>query len=472
MYNHISPWMQQLNRVRPLYILETDVATDICIVGGGISGVMTAYQILKNTDKKIVLVDAHKIGHGATGHNAGQLVSELERSVVSLVGDFGLQKTVEALNGIHSSWTLLEEIIQEANIDVPYSTFEGYNVYSTRKQIQEKLADIALMREGDIHVKKIYISEQHVDSLELDKSHMQYVEIIPHESILSLSGSIDTQYIAAHPQRKGCLNSALLTEALTLYLQATYGIQRFQVYEETPIVSIDLDLEHVAIITGSNKTIAADKVILCTNGFEHFKIRDVNEKIEFSFHKNVKGNVGYMMARTEELSHAPSAFAYFDKSFDDASLFAVEHHIDITKDVVYGGEYVYSTRRPYDLGHDEPKNLFCIGGKGFIMEDTSTYGKNHVFNPDIKKEYDKFMLKTFSEKDNQRIDGDKEFIWHGLMGYTSNGLRMVGFEKRNNKLMYNLGCNGVGIMPAIWGAKRIAALLNGDTSTSIFDPSI
>jgi glycine/D-amino acid oxidase-like deaminating enzyme len=36
--------------------------------------------------------------------------------------------------------------------------------------------------------------------------------------------------------------------------------------------------------------------------------------------------------------------------------------------------------------------------------------------------------------------------------------------------MYNLGCNGVGILPSIYGAKRIAQLLAGETlGPSIFD---
>jgi hypothetical protein len=57
-----------------------------------------------------------------------------------------------------------------------------------------------------------------------------------------------------------------------------------------------------------------------------------------------------------------------------------------------------------------------------------------------------------------------------LMGYTANGLRLVGFEKRNSVLMYNLGCNGIGILPAIWGGLRISNLLNGEKSESLFDP--
>ena len=57
MDNLKSPWVHQLNRVRPIHTLEHDMIADICIIGGGISGIMAAYQILKMTDRKVVEQD-------------------------------------------------------------------------------------------------------------------------------------------------------------------------------------------------------------------------------------------------------------------------------------------------------------------------------------------------------------------------------------------------------------------------------
>ena len=65
----------------------------------------------------------------------------------------------------------------------------------------------------------------------------------------------------------------------------------------------------------------------------------------------------------------------------------------------------------------------------------------------------------------------RAFAWHGLMGYTRTGVRCIGTEPRNPALLYNLGCNGVGILPSIHGAKRIAQILAGKKlPASIFDP--
>jgi glycine/D-amino acid oxidase-like deaminating enzyme len=57
------------------------------------------------------------------------------------------------------------------------------------------------------------------------------------------------------------------------------------------------------------------------------------------------------------------------------------------------------------------------------------------------------------------------------MGYIDSGLRVVGAHPRHERLLYNLGCNGVGFLPSIYGGHRIARLLEGDDlAPSVFDP--
>lgn len=459
-----SPWTSQLKRSRTLQTLTIDTETDICIVGGGIAGIVSAYYVLKYTNHRVVVLEAFEVGHGATGHNGGQLLAELERSIASMVNEYGLEKTITGLQSVESAWLLLEEILRDANLDLPYSTFIGHNFFTTKKQIENQLADLILAHQGGLHSRKMYISENHIDDLGLDNQYAPYYEVVPHESILSLGETVNDQYIAAYPLRKGCLNSAMLTEQLVSFLLETYGENRIRVYEHTSVSEMDLHKESVQIKVHSGNQIQSKRIILCTNGFESFTIKDRHNAIDMNFHKNVKGNIGYMFAHTENIGLNPSANVYLEKAFDNP----VTNHPDADRDVAYGNEYIYATRRPYDLGKEQPKNLFCIGGRGAVIEDTTTYGREHVYQEEIRDEYLKFIEENFKPVE---LDEDhEEFIWHGLMGYTSNGLRLVGFEPRNKVLMYNLGCNGIGLLPSIWGGKRIASLLNGDTSQSLFDP--
>jgi glycine/D-amino acid oxidase-like deaminating enzyme len=64
-----------------------------------------------------------------------------------------------------------------------------------------------------------------------------------------------------------------------------------------------------------------------------------------------------------------------------------------------------------------------------------------------------------------------DFHWHGLMGYNDSGIRVVGAHPRHGRLLYNLGCNGVGFLPSLWSADRLARLLAGERlEPTIFDP--
>ena len=125
MYNK-SPWIEQLNKKIPTRSLKENASCDVCIVGAGISGVTSAYYFLKDTTASVLLLEAKKLGHGATGHNAGQLASYLEESFESLVTKYGITKAIEAQRAILESWDLLDRIIFETKLPTKPHTFAGF----------------------------------------------------------------------------------------------------------------------------------------------------------------------------------------------------------------------------------------------------------------------------------------------------------------------------------------------------------
>jgi glycine/D-amino acid oxidase-like deaminating enzyme len=57
------------------------------------------------------------------------------------------------------------------------------------------------------------------------------------------------------------------------------------------------------------------------------------------------------------------------------------------------------------------------------------------------------------------------------MGYTGDGIRVIGRHPRYAALHYNLGCNGIGFLPSIYGGERMSRILAGEQlEPSIFDP--
>src|SRR3989338_7230787 len=95
-----SPWITQLKRTRPIAALPDNLKTDVAIIGAGIAGITTAYFTLKNTTKKVAVIEAGKVAHGATGHNAGQIVSYFERQFSELVKEFGLPMAARGQDAI------------------------------------------------------------------------------------------------------------------------------------------------------------------------------------------------------------------------------------------------------------------------------------------------------------------------------------------------------------------------------------
>lgn len=66
-------WYQATTADRPVYpALEGSMQADVAIVGGGFTGMQAAYQLATN-GTNVVLIDAARIGDGASGRNGGQL---------------------------------------------------------------------------------------------------------------------------------------------------------------------------------------------------------------------------------------------------------------------------------------------------------------------------------------------------------------------------------------------------------------
>lgn len=81
--------------------LKEDISCDIAIVGGGLTGVATAVE-LSERGYSVVLLEANRIGWGASGRNGGQVTG-------SLSGDSAMLKQLQARHGTDAArfvWNL------------------------------------------------------------------------------------------------------------------------------------------------------------------------------------------------------------------------------------------------------------------------------------------------------------------------------------------------------------------------------
>ncbi len=382
MLHNNSPWLRELKRTRPVETISADLKSDVAIIGGGIAGVSTAYFILRNTDKNVVLIEAGKVAHGATGHNAGQLVANFERPFHDIVREFGLELSVEGMKGIHFAWTLLEEILKETKLKTPCYQFTGYKGFVDLAELLIHLKDKFLMSQGGIDPGDIMVDESSPLVHKIPSHYRHLYRTVPKETILCQLETEDPHYFAALSGRAGCLNSALFCEELAGYLLATFR-ERFLLVEESPVKVLRLK-EHSAVMELHHHKVEAPHVVLCTNGFE--KIEIINEHgpdINTKFHHLVQGYVGYMLGYAEDSDTKPAAIAYLPTH-------KTGEHSD-----VYVDPYVYFTRRPFENEEKDGSNLICVGGPEVELPETSEYVPDHPHSRGAHLAMDSFLRSTY-----------------------------------------------------------------------------
>ena len=189
----------------------------------------------------------------------------------------------------------------------------------------------------------------------------------------------------------------------------------------------------------------AKHAVLCTNGYNDLEIEGMGVSIDTA----IKGLIGFMVGYMHREESGAAASVYFSSR--------------------RSGEegYFYMTRRRYIDGPD--RELTCVGGPDLPLGAKEKYFSETV--PEAKEHYsriDEFYRETIIDA---FTDAKSDFSWHGLMGYTSSGVRIIGKDPTYPSLIYNMGCNGIGILPSIYGGKRVAQIINGEIlAPSIFDP--
>ncbi len=472
MKKNSSPWLHQLNRTRETIVLDKNLETDLLVIGGGIAGITTAYTLLRDTQQTVTLIDCNLVGHGASGHNAGQLTTYFERPLSDIASQFGVDLTCEAQKDVESAWLELDTIKEEINLKTPIYKFTGYAGMTKLSQVLLRLADNMIRYDGGIPIEKMLIAEnfEFLEHIPAVFSHLY--EITSKQNIQKMLETENDDYVAMLVYPKGATNSAKICEELTEYMLETYA-NRFHVYEETPANRILLDQESALteIVLNKNEmlttnvvpdfTILSKKIVLCTNGFEGFKIiNNAGKDIDTKFHHQVNGRINFMSAYLDSLEKDPVAISYFPKNSS----------IDAAKDTITGEQYFYITRRPHM--HDGVEmGLISTGGPERILNGDEVYNRSDLCEEWAEHDIDNFLKKSYKKHPGEKVE--YQFCWHGLLGYTTTGLRLIGEEPLNRTLMYNLGCNGVGIMPSIYGAKRITEIVLGiQQQPSIFDPKM
>lgn len=128
-----SVWTHSAN-LRSFPALQENIHTDVCVIGGGMAGLLTAYKLQKRGFKTVVL-EANKIGSGATAFTTAKITSLHGLIYSRIAQNYSLDTAGLYARANEKAINDYEEIITEKGIACSFSRLPHF-VYSMKSEEQ------------------------------------------------------------------------------------------------------------------------------------------------------------------------------------------------------------------------------------------------------------------------------------------------------------------------------------------------
>lgn len=118
---------------------DRDLEAEAVIVGGGITGLTTAYLLAKN-GIKTALLESNRVAKGVSGHTTAKITSQHSLIYDKLMDKAGEEKARQYADANQSAIDLIESVISENNIQCDFERLPAY-VYTQDEKYVGKLED-------------------------------------------------------------------------------------------------------------------------------------------------------------------------------------------------------------------------------------------------------------------------------------------------------------------------------------------
>jgi glycine/D-amino acid oxidase-like deaminating enzyme/nitrite reductase/ring-hydroxylating ferredoxin subunit len=122
--SNISFWLDSVEPIR-FTPLESNLRTEVVVVGGGISGLSVAYCLVR-AGKKVVVVDDGFIGSGETGRTTAHLVNALDDRYSAIERVLGEESCRLAAESHTAAINFIEEVVTRENIACDFKRIDGF----------------------------------------------------------------------------------------------------------------------------------------------------------------------------------------------------------------------------------------------------------------------------------------------------------------------------------------------------------
>ncbi len=142
-------WLDQLGEraARPPYSPSGRTEADVVIVGGGFSGLWTAYHLSElDPTLDIVVLDRHHVGFGASGRNGGWAVGELAASHRSYASRSTPEDALRLERAVMDAVDEIGRVAAQHGIECGYAKGGNIRVATTTPQARRQLEEIEEQR--------------------------------------------------------------------------------------------------------------------------------------------------------------------------------------------------------------------------------------------------------------------------------------------------------------------------------------
>ncbi len=233
-YQYKSIWDKSITDNTNYNTLKNDISTNVCIIGGGITGISTGYYLYKNNIDFIVL-ERNNICDNTTKFSSAKITSQHSLIYHNLAKKYGITKAKQYLYSNNDAIKNIQEIILKENIECDFKLQDSY-VFTKKEQFIKNIND-----------EYSTLLKLNFKDVELQNS----IYLLP-----DVKKAIKFKNQAQFNPKKYCIGLSKVIKK--------------NIFEKTNVKKIIRKGSKYLILTDSNK-ILCNKVILCT----HFPIKDI-----------------------------------------------------------------------------------------------------------------------------------------------------------------------------------------------------
>lgn len=291
--------------------LSGALSCDVCIIGAGFTGLSAALYLAKQ-NYKVVVLDAHRIGWGASGRNGGQLGSGQRVDQETLEQQYGVAEAKALWTLAQQSKQLVRELIEYHNIDCDYQP--GIIEANHKRRFTDS-------------------TKAHVDKLQSEYNYSA-IEFTDGAELQNLLGT-KAYYSAAVDHDAGHLHPLKYVLGLGKAASAAGA----KIYELTQVTDVKTD--NPAIVKTTHGEVKADYLMFACNGYLGDLQKDVASRVmpinnyiiaTSPMSKEISAQI---IANNMAVADSKFVVNYFRKSKDHRMLF--------------GGRESYGYRFPADI---------------------------------------------------------------------------------------------------------------------------